>query len=166
MARTNNGNQIAAEIISFYESLAADTNHRFRSWEHCFGHFRNRQKLATEEALDTACLHLAFYLASWGMYRGSSALLWKDNKIHSLAIERLLDPKYKPLWDLQIDDPVQDEATAGLIISLSNELKKVYREQITSVNGEKRNHRDSETLISKILLGTVGCTPGSFVLSS
>ena len=32
--------------------------------------------------LDYLSLQLAFYLASWGMYRGSSFLIQKDYRVH------------------------------------------------------------------------------------
>jgi hypothetical protein len=37
-----------------------------------------------------ACLHLSFYLASWGLYRGSSFLLWKDYLVHHDMVNRIL----------------------------------------------------------------------------
>src|ERR1022692_2990337 len=101
MPHNGNGNKIKNEILEFYDSLASDPNHQYRSWEHCYGYFRQRGALWTESQHDIASLHLAFYLASWGMYRGSSALLWKDYKIHKLAVSKLLDAKYSTLWDLQ-----------------------------------------------------------------
>jgi hypothetical protein len=159
MPQYENGCQIKNEILAFYNSLAADPNHRYRSWEHCYGYFRQHASFRTKADYDIASLHLAFYLASWGMYRGSSDLLWKDYKIHKLAILKLLEPKYTSLWRLNLGDSNYDGVFAELIVSLSEELKQIYREQITTVNGKKKNHQPSEILITKILLGTVGCTP-------
>ena len=92
MPQSENGYQIKTEILGFYNSLAAVPNHRYRSWEHCYGYFRRHASFRTEADHDIASLHLAFYLASWGMYRGSSALLWKDYKIHRPAISKILEP--------------------------------------------------------------------------
>jgi hypothetical protein len=148
--------KITAQILAFYGRCADDEHHRYRSWEHCFGYFRNRRALDH----DTAALHLAFYLASWGMYRGSSALLWKDYKIHKPAIAKLLEEKFKPLWNLRFDDASNDQTTADLIVSLSHDLKTTYQKKITTVNGKPRaKFQPSEILVTKILLGTVGCTP-------
>jgi hypothetical protein len=155
MPQNENGNKIKNEILAFYGSIVKDPNHRYRSWEHCYGYFQKHASLDH----DIASLHLAFYLASWGMYRGSTALLWKDYRIHKLAVSKLLDAKYRTLWNLHLGDSGHDNTTAELIISLSNELKKIYRKQITHVNGTKKNYKPSEILITKILLGTVGCTP-------
>jgi hypothetical protein len=155
MPQNQNGNKIKNEILAFYGSLANDPNHRYRSWEHCYGYFRQH----TTFDHDIASLHLAFYLASWGMYRGSSALLWKDYKIHRPVISKLLNPKYESLWHFHIGDSNCDSEISDLIVSLSMELKQIYGEQITTVNGEKTNRQPTEILITKILLGAVGCTP-------
>ena len=57
-------------------------NHRYLSWEHCYEAFGN-----PNNSIDYLALHLAFYLASWGMYRGSTELLQKDYKIHIPVVE-------------------------------------------------------------------------------
>ena len=49
---------------------------------------------------DYLSLQLAFYLASWGMYRGSSFLLQKDYKVHEAVVKELLDSKYNCLFGL------------------------------------------------------------------
>jgi len=159
MPQSENGDQIKNEILAFYNSLAADPNHRYRSWEHCYGYFRQYASFRTETDHDVASLHLAFYLASWGMYRGSSALLWKDYKIHRFAISKLLEPKYKSLWHLDPRDSNCDGDITELIVSLSEDLKQIYREHFKTVKGKKKDRQPSQILITKILLGTVGCTP-------
>lgn len=152
-------NGIKEQILASYQRLASDPHHRYRSWEHCFTHFRQRATFTSEEDIDTASLHLAFYLASWGMYRGSSALLWKDYRIHQPAILKLLAPQFDILWDLDIGDSTHDRATAELIVSLSTALRTIYRQEITTVDSAPRDFNASDTLITKFLLGTVGCTP-------
>jgi hypothetical protein len=37
---------------------------------------------------------MAFYLASWGMYRGSSFLLWKDYLIHQEVVDNIIAKKH------------------------------------------------------------------------
>ena len=85
---------------SFYKELQEDKNARFRSWEHCYKNFHDaRNKVAVD--YDYLCLQLAFYLASWGMYRGSSFLLKKDYKVHEPVVKELLDSKYNCLFGLE-----------------------------------------------------------------
>jgi|ERR1035437_49086 hypothetical protein len=140
--------EIQEQILAFYGRLASDPNHRYRSWEHCYGHFRGHATFATPLQIDTAALYLAFYLASWGMYRGSSALLQKDYRIHQPAVSKLLEHSYDVLWDLDFEDSARDGSTADLIISLSEAIKATYRD-----------FQPTDTLLTKILLGTVGCAP-------
>lgn len=151
--------EIKKQILAFYDRLACDSHHRYRSWEHCFHHYRQHSTFTTPDHLDTASLHLAFYLASWGMYRGSSALLWKDYRIHLPAVAILLNPAYSTLWDLDLRDANNDSRIATLITSLSDDLRATYRRQIAEVDGTPRDFQSSDTLITKILLGTLGCAP-------
>jgi hypothetical protein len=49
---------------------------RDASWDYCFGFFQAAHETGacenpTDQFTEMACLHIASYLASWGMYRGS-----------------------------------------------------------------------------------------------
>lgn len=66
---------IAQLIRAYHGDLAGDEHHRYRSWEHCYRFFRRAGAAEISNQRDHAALHLGFYLASWGMYRGSSFLL-------------------------------------------------------------------------------------------
>ncbi len=72
-----------------YIKLEKEPNHRYRSWEHCFRAFSDKKDVTDNKTIDYLSLHLAFYLASWGMYRGSSNLLQKDYRIH-IPIVRII----------------------------------------------------------------------------
>ncbi len=76
---------IKSRILSYYGHLESDQSHRYKSWEHCFKYFG--KKKADKRV---ACLHLSFYLASWGMYRGSSFLLWKDCFVHHEVVKHIM----------------------------------------------------------------------------
>lgn len=54
--------------------------------------------------MDYLSLQLAFYLASWGMYRGSSFLLQKDYKIYIPVVEEVLKSKYDILFGMKCED--------------------------------------------------------------
>jgi hypothetical protein len=149
--------EVTQQILAFHDRLAGDPHHRYRSWEHCFQHFQKRSLFTSSQAVESATLHLAFYLASWGMYRGSSFLLQRDYSIHLDAVSTLLRPEYGPLWCATFDDPADDDETARLAYSLSEALKATYRQHIADERTKLRNPTD--TLITKILLGTIGCTP-------
>ena len=88
--------------MNFYRDLKEDDNGRYKSWEYCYKVFNDAHNFGNldEEYIDYLCLHLAFYLASWGMYRGSSFLLQKDYKVHKIVIEELFKEKYNNLWGI------------------------------------------------------------------
>ncbi len=138
------------EIIKqFVNPTTIDLNHRFKSWEHCFIAFNNEQK-----DIDSLSLNLAFYLASWGMYRGSSGLLWKDYKIHNKAVEIIL--KYPELKSQNIGLINIDR-----ILQLRNELIEFYS-SVHFYNGKNslpNKVTPTDTLLSKIILGTTGALP-------
>ena len=141
---------ISQKILLFHDQLQTDTHHRYKSWEHCYSYFSGT---AIDE--DHACLHLAFYLASWGMYRGSSFLLWKDYLIHREVVRKILT-----MTQLRnIDLSQSDEQAISDIIEFVAWIKTWYQENITHVNGEVSIVNVTDTLATKILLGTLGCIP-------
>lgn len=140
----------------FYNQTAADGNGRFRSWEHCYSVFheaRNQENADT----DNLSLHLAFYLASWGMYRGSSFLLQKDYKVHIPIIEELLKKEYDVLFGIECAK-YKDEAVCCRLQELNKKIDDYYAGIRRSVKGGVVKHI-SDTLITKILIGTMGCVP-------
>ncbi len=138
-----------SEIEEFYNQLLEDKDgHRYRSWEHCFNAFNN-----TDLPNDILSLHLGFYLASWGMYRGSSGLLWKDYTIHLKAVEII---KNQP--ELKVT-PSNLYPEISSIFSCSNELKQYYSSLVYFNNKKHKNISATDTLLTKILLGVYGVIP-------
>jgi len=143
---------IEKTIERYYKSFVSDSNHRYSSWDNCFKYFRNKKKSKSNNITDLDCLHLGFYLASWGMYRGSSFLLNKSYKIHHPIIKELLNIKYKALWNLNFEKLTKDDKDFKLIFKLFQSLKNIYAKKT-------RKENISDTLITKVLLGTLCCTP-------
>jgi len=139
-------------VTNFYGLLIADQNHRYKSWEHCYAYF---SKNDASESIDISCLHLSFYLASWGMYRGSSFLLWKDYQIHTEIVKKILENKHLQ----RIDFASVEHEKLKEIITLIEWIKNWYTENIKIVNGEQKTINVTDTLVTKILLGTLGCVP-------
>lgn len=142
---------ICQKILNFYSQLERDANHRYKSWEHCYAYFCKENAKP-----DEACLHLAFYLASWGMYRGSSFLLWKDYLIHKKVVCYLLKNR-KKLQGLDPSSATKENFTE--IFDLILRIRNWYQENIKSVNGATRSINVTDTLVTKIILGTLGCVP-------
>ena len=132
-----------------YDSMKDDPHHRYLSWEYCHEAFRLNRRPQIDATIDYLCLHLAWYLASWGMLR-NSFLMQKDYKIHADVVRLIYQPEWDDLWDLS-PEKLSQEYYADRIMKLSESITEVY---VASGAGIP-----TETLLTKILLGTVGCVP-------
>lgn len=141
---------LANTIASFHGQLQEDKRHRYMSWEHCYSYFKEDQI-----DVDKACLHMAFYLASWGMYRGSSFLLWKDYLIHKEVVEYLITKRH--LQNIELT-AIKDE-TIHEIVQLCSWIRKWYTANAGKINGTDRKINVTHTLVTKIVLGALGCIP-------
>src|SRR5665647_3561673 len=142
---------------SFDKQLKSDPNGRYRSWDYCYKQFHNARNNPNAN-IDCLSLHLSFYLASWGMYRGSSFLLQKDYRIHIPVIQEILKEKYNPLFGIECVELRKIE-NQQLLIELNNFLDDYYNAVRSSVKEIKTPVKISDTLITKILMGTLGCVP-------
>lgn len=128
-----------------------DPNERYASFDFCYTYFysfykRNRlHELASKEYLQMSCLQLGFYLASWGMLRGSSFLLEKSVRSYANLIQTIanMDPE---LWRIDVDS-YTDEHISQLLDC---------RQQITVALGRTQA---TDTLTTKIMLGVFGNVP-------
>lgn len=136
-------------ISKFYNQILEDKDgHRYRSWEHCYNAFGN-SNLSTENL----SLHLAFYLASWGMYRGSSGLLWKDYTVHSGAVDII---KCFPEIRVSKENLFPDSQKIWGCVS---ELKEYYSNIEFYNNKALKKITATDTLLTKIILGGTGSIP-------
>ena len=149
------------ELISaaqtFYDDARANENGRSRSWEHCYRVFRDARTDPSPD-YDYLSLHLAFYLASWGMYRGSSFLLQKDYKVLSPIVEEILKPEYDCLFGVACVDLREPEVQARLTNvydCIAHHFHPIRKE----VAGREVTTPVSPVLITKIPMGTLGCVP-------
>ena len=148
---------ILESSVKFYDTLKKDENGRYRSWEHCYSNFINARHNKNAE-LDYLSLQLAFYLASWGMYRGSSFLLQKDYKIHIPVVKELLKEEYDPLAGIDCVE-LKREKNQRLLEKINAFLDEYYSNIRGEVKNIKVRNQLSSTLITKILMGTLGCVP-------
>jgi hypothetical protein len=147
---------IAKNIASFIKGQAKNKgrqpSERYASFDYCFNYFQSfRKKDAVSELVDarnmqTSCLQLGFYLASWGMLRGSSFLPEKSVKFYEPLIQNIANFD-KRIWEIDIDT-YTDENMDILI---------ACKQMIVASLGEK--YRPSDTLITKIMLGVFGNVP-------
>ena len=149
------------ELISaaqtFYDDARANENGRSRSWEHCYRVFRDARTDPSPD-YDYLSLHLAFYLASWGMYRGSCFILQKDYKVHTPIVEEILKPEYDCLFGLACADLRNDDVRAQYT-KLYDYISYYFHRIREEVRGRAVASSVSPVLITKILMGTLGCVP-------
>lgn len=149
------------ELISasqtFYDDARANENGRSRSWEHCYRVFRDARTDSSPD-YDYLSLNLAFYLASWGMYRGSSFLLQKDYKVLSPIVEKVLKPEYDCLFGIACAD-LRESEVQGSLEKLNKYIAAHFGPIRDEVAGRKVVSSVSPVLITKILMGTLGCVP-------
>ena len=142
---------------TFYEDARANENGRSRSWEHCYRVFRDARTDPSPDC-DYLSLHLAFYLASWGMYRGSSFLLQKDYKVLSPIVEEVLKHEYDCLFGVACAD-LREHEVQGSLEELYKYIAKHFRPIRDEVAGREVASSVSPVLVTKILMGTLGCVP-------
>ena len=142
---------------TFYDDARANENGRSRSWEHCYRVFRDARTDPSPD-YDYLSLHLAFYPASWGMYRGSSFLLQKDYKVLSPIVEKILKPEYDCLFGLACADLRNDDVQTQLT-NVYNDIANEFGPVRNQVAGREVPSPVSPVLITKILMGTLGCVP-------
>ncbi len=137
------------KIEAYDTGVAEDQHHRYRSWEHCYRFFQEAGPQGLRERHDIAALQLGFYLASWGMYRGSSFLLQRAYTVHLGVVSVLTDPDHAALWQRTPCGKASDAALAAPLLRLVSALRDAYAPF----------GRATDTLITKVILGTVGALP-------
>jgi hypothetical protein len=145
---------VQEKIQAFYKQMLSE-HHRYRSWEHCYGYFRNSRAEGILGDLDHAALQLGFYLASWGMYRGSSFLLQHTYTVHLSVIQQLVSTRFSPLWKREFGAGGDDEELVPLIMDTIIAVKEAYSPFAQLADSGSA----TDTLVTKVLLGTLGCLP-------
>ena len=135
------------------KSNGRQPDERFTSFDYCYNHFYsfyrdNRvPELADKSNIQLSCLQLGFYLASWGMLRGSSFLIEKSIKHYENVISVI--SKMEPtLWEIDVD--CYNEENIELIMKAKCKL-------IDALG--RKNAKTWDTLVSKIMLGVFGSVP-------
>jgi hypothetical protein len=126
---------------------------RYLSFDYCFNYFSdfcdrdNINAIASPANIQLSCLQVGFYLASWGMLRGSSFLLQKSAKHYEQLISVIAEMP-RVCWQIDLNS-YSDE-----VIPLLLEIHK----HIFSCLGEDDEYA-STTLVTKIMLGVFGNVP-------
>lgn len=138
---------------------------RYTSYDYCFNYYQSFlnsdriKALSSEKNLKLSCLHLGFYLASWGMYRGSGWLLQTSLKIFEPLIKEIskLEERY---WKIDVDT-YEKRNNIRLLINLSKTIKDSFKKfkEIKEFQGTDLSFLASDTLVTKIMAGIFGSIP-------
>jgi hypothetical protein len=149
-----------AQVLKRFEKGINDPEDRHRSWELCYEFFHEIRNAKIDEKLENlAALNLDFYLASWGMFH-NSFLLQKSYLALGPVAKEILKKEYEILWEL--DDETIANGNLEEMWGEIEQLKKVIYQKLhptaVKVMGIKTK-QPTDTLITKIMLGTMGCVP-------
>lgn len=124
-------------------------NERYASFDYCFNYFQsfresgNVPALASPANVQLSCLQLGFYLASWGMLRGSAELLQKSAR-SLIPVLEVVARTETSLWEL--DAQCYTELNILRLMELASTIRQAQPNM-------------SDTLVTKIMLGVFGNVP-------
>lgn len=132
--------------------LGRKPNERYSSFDYCYNYFYSFYKqdriseLSSDDNIQLSCLQLGFYLASWGMMRGSSFLLEKSVRTFKNLVEAISEMDSK-LWEIDVNN--YNNENIKLLLACKNEISKAL----------KKENNPTDTLITKIMLGVFANVP-------
>jgi len=126
--------------------LTSKPNDRSASFDYCYNYFRTSTSKDLLINMEKSCLAIGFYLASWGMLRGSSFLLGKSAKYYEPLIIYIANQD-KTLWEIDVQD-YSDENIEKLI-TIYKDIKNIL------IKGNNAHL----TLVTKVMLGVFGFVP-------
>lgn len=138
---------ISSVVQRFMGSTAGTCgNARVLSWDFCFEHFADLERVQRDR--QASCMQLGYYLASWGMLRGSSYLFKNTNARHYLQALDVIE-RYSP--ELRGLGPADfgDRSSQELLVSVYRELGAALLPE-----GGRRI-----TLVTKTMMGVWGVFP-------
>jgi hypothetical protein len=128
---------------------------RYTSFDYCYNYFNSFNymgaisEIAKPEKIYFSCLQIGFFLASWGMLRGSSFLLDKSVKHYEELIYLISQSSGNPIWNIDIENYNEDNL----------EILLDYGEKIDEALSSRDNENVTDTLKTKIMLGVFGNVP-------
>jgi hypothetical protein len=123
---------------------------RYASFDYCFNYFQGARDvgetatLATGGRLELSCLHLGFYLASWGMMRASGTLHRRSLQ-ELIPVVQVIANEPAATWELDV--PSYCGSGLASVLALGDRVKNAY------------TFTASPVLVTKTMLGVFGCVP-------
>jgi hypothetical protein len=126
-------------VMNYYNKI--NQEHRFTSFDYCYNYFYTTSDLTKD--MEKSCLHLGFYLASWGMLRNSS-LLQKSSKYFQKVIEYISSLKNTDAWIIDVEK-YNDENIQKQLLMIYSYIENILKGTVT--------------LTTKVMLGVFGSIP-------
>ncbi len=133
---------------------------RYASYDYCYNYFQSFYKngiikeIASDKNIEHSVLQLGFYLASWGMYRGSTALL-RHSSHCLIPIVQFISECDPIFWELDVNNY---ETNFENLKKLYTNIGRALKFPIIK-SGKHIPQQATPILITKIMLGVWGCTP-------
>lgn len=118
---------------------------RSQSYDHCFNYFADTNDL--EDDFEKSCAVLGFYLASWGMYRGSTYLQQHTNSSHLIPTIRQIQNLRPALAGIDLNN--YSEKNIELVLSAYGAIKDALQIR----------QRSQVTIVTKVMVAAFGCIP-------
>lgn len=134
-------------IETFMKDYSVDK--RNASYDFCYLYFQRNKGQLVGKNMECSCMHLWSYLASWGMLRGSSALLQYSPAVLKELIKYFDSISTSAIWSVDVDS--YNSTTNKLIIDVYNKIASILK--------NNTHNAPSVTLVTKIMLGVFGCVP-------
>lgn len=141
--------EITNAVESFLRSTTRQTPDEYgreRSWDFCFNYFQSNPEPTRN--IELSCLQLGYYLASWGMLRGSSYLFRQTNARHYRGTIDVIERYNFQMREIDADLFGEPDAQEVIFAAYA-----ALREALLPQGGSHR------TLVSKVMMGTWGVLP-------
>jgi hypothetical protein len=138
---------IDANLTAFLQYRTPEA--RYASFDYCFNYFQKAREsgdtaqLADAEHRTLSCLQLGFFLASWGMMRGSGDLYQRSVR-DLLPVVEMIASEPASTWEL--DAPCLATRTQD-VLTLGRRVRRAFTVPA------------SDVLVTKTMLGVFGCVP-------
>ena len=143
--KTNHKQNDINTIIDKFQNNNISNTDRYTSFDYCYNYFRQPSKEILAD-MEKSCLVIGFYLASWGMLRGSSFLLNKSVKYYEPLVCYIAKTD-KSVWDIDVDNYTDENI---------DKILKIYDDIKNDIIDGNNAHL---TLVTKIMLGVFGIIP-------
>lgn len=146
---------------AYYQKILPSSGNdypRLKAWEFLYEYIWDESRtnwtdLISNDQIESTALHIGFYLANWGMFRGSSGLLQNSNLDLMKDLAKLLfEGQGAELLELSMDD--FDLGASDLVYN-----QKLLDAVLSSMDSLATNVSWTDTLKTKILMGVWGECP-------